>query len=339
MDDEKTNNKTRQPTDSKKLVFDVLRFIGKITAAIVKPFASIIAFFVIFLVLGEFLSGPLGQSQSREVVVSGSGESKIVVVPIHGIILNEVDPFANSGTVTPEAVAKILRSIARDEQAKAVIFDLDSPGGSAVASDRIFGEIQSFKKDTKKPVVTLMGDTVASGGYFISSATDRIVANPATITGSIGVIATNFKIQELLEKIGVKEEVFKKGEYKDIFSNVRDTTPEEKEIIDGILDDAYNLFVSRIVEGRRMPVETVKKLATGRIYSGREAQAVGLVDSLGNLDEAVSEAKKLAKIEDVKVVRIESSSLFHQLFSGLSLRAIFPYLRTPSGTKVWYLMQ
>lgn len=340
MDEEKTNKKTKQSTDSKQLILNVLKFIGKITAAIVKPFASIIAFFVVFLILGEFLSGPIGETQSKEVVLSGSGDSKIVVLPIHGIILNEVDPFADpAGTITPDGMSKILRRIEKDEQAKAVILDLDSPGGSAVASDRIFSEIQSFKKTSKKPIVTLMGDTVASGGYFISSATDKIVANPATLTGSIGVIATNFKVQELMQKLGIKEEVYKKGLYKDILSSTRDTTPEEKVIIDGVLEDAYTLFISRIVEGRGMPIDKVRQLATGRIYSGREAREVGLVDELGNLEIAVSEAKKLAGLDDAKVVRVESSSLFHQLFSGISLGSIFPYLRSPGGPRVWYLVQ
>lgn len=326
-----------RPSRFSSTLRSLFHFLASLVGSGIKTIFSLLFILLIFGFLGSL---PGGEGSPKETYISGKGDDKIVVVPLRGIILNAVDPLTGRGeTITPEAVSRILRHLKEDDKVKAVIFDLDSPGGSAVASDRIYEAIVDFRAQSKKPIITLMGDTVASGGYYISAATDRIIANQATITGSIGVIASNYKLIQLFDKLGIKPEVYKKGQYKDILSNVRETTDEEKIMIDAILDDAYTLFLDRVAQGRQMEDVKVKQLANGRIYSGREAMTVGLVDSLGNLEKAITEGKRLAHIKDARVVRLESSNLFNQLFSGFSLGTLLPFIRPMTMTKVWYLMQ
>ncbi len=324
----------------KSLTQRALGFLGHIFSSGLKTVGSFLVIVIVFGLLGEFISGPLSEGAGHEIYLSGKGQDKIVVVPLRGVIVNAVDPFSGSvDTITPEKVAKILHKIGEDKTVKAVILDIDSPGGSAVASDRIYQSVQSFKSNSKKPVLSVMADVVASGGYYIAAASDKIVANPSTITGSIGVIATNLKVQGLFDKLGIKEEVYKKGKYKDILSSTRDTTEEERAIIDNILDDAYNQFLDRVSQGRKLELQKVKDIAGGKIYSGIGAKEVGLVDELGNLEEGVALAKQLAGLKQARVVRIETANFFNQFFSGFSLKRFFPSLETPSLPRVWYMMK
>lgn len=333
--DTKTSTNSRKGL--KRLLGRLVHFTTGAAGSAAKTLFSFLFLIIIFSLLGSL---PLGESHPREVFISGRGKEKIVVFPLRGLILNELDPLASRGElITPEGVAKVLRHLKTDKSVRGVILDIDSPGGSAVASDRIYEALRQFRKETRKVVVVLMGDTVASGGYYISSASDKIVASPATITGSIGVIATNYKFMELFDKLGVRAEVYKKGAYKDILSSVRETTDEEKAIISTILDDAYSLFLDRVREGRNLPLAKVREIANGRIYSGREALSLGLVDSLGNLDKAVAETMALAKVKEARVVRLETTSFFSQLFSGFSLRNFLPFFPQSTSATVWYLLQ
>lgn len=341
-----TNLKTTEMatnSGSDAAIPQLVKSTGKFFAAVIgsafKTLASFLVFFLIISAIGGTLSGSAGDLPLREVQLSGEGIGKVVVVPIRGIILNQGEKFVGTGEmITPEMVAKILRALEKDDKVKAVILDIDSPGGSAVASDRIYESIENFKKKSSIPVIALMGDTVASGGYYIASATDKIIANPSTLTGSIGVIASSYKISDFMEKLGIKQEVYKKGLYKDILSNTRETTDEEKAIIDRILEDAYNQFLTRVAMGRKMDMNQVQNVANGKIYSGKEAKEVGLVDALGNLDKAVEVSKELTHLKTIRVVRIESGGLFSQVFNGFSLQAFLPFLRPLTVAKVWYLM-
>ncbi len=334
---------SRLPQAPKKSVFykigsvvrTVLGWLGRGWKAVSYSIGSLILFFlVIGLISGIALpsGGQFGDNRVTEKVVEGEGPDKIAVVRLSGMILTEAAPISplsgGVSDITPGRVGRFLDQAARDEDVKGVVLFVNSPGGSAVASDMIFERIQEFKSETKKPVVVSMGDTVASGGYYISAAADRIVANEATITGSIGVIARLYNLSELYSKIGVKSETFKKGEFKDIFSEARDRTEEEQQMIDGILNDAYEMFLAKVAEGRsgatdqQWTVEDVRQVAEGRIYSGVSARDAGLVDEIGNLSTAIDMTKSLSGTEKAQVVEYRGGSVLEQLFGGVSLNVL-----------------
>jgi protease-4 len=178
------------------------------------------------------------------------------------------------------------------------------------ASDEMHQSILDFKESSGKPVVVSMQDTAASGGYYISTAADRIVANETTLTGSLGVIFSLTDFSELADEYGVQQEVIKSGEFKDMGSSFRDLTPEEREILQSIVDESYDEFVSVIVEGRNLPEERVREIADGRIYSGEQARELDLVDSFGGLDEAAEISRDLASVDQATVVRYVQPETF-----------------------------
>ena len=183
----------------------------------------------------------------------------------------------------------------KDDSIKAVVLRIDSPGGGVVPSQEIYEAVLSLKK--KKKVVVSMGSVAASGGYYIACAADTIVANPATITGSIGVIAHFSNVEELFDKIGLKTSIIKSGKYKDIGSPLRDMTPDEKRLIQGVIDDIYDQFLEAVSSNRKISKEKVASIADGRIFTGRQALKMGLVDFLGDKKYAVDLASELSGIE------------------------------------------
>jgi protease-4 len=200
------------------------------------------------------------------------------------------------GTITdPEPVLSQLVEFKNDKRIKAIILRIDSPGGGVGASQEIYREVQKTK-GIKKVIVSL-GGTAASGGYYIASAGDKIVANPGTITGSIGVIMEYVQIQELSKKIGISLEVLKSGEFKDIGSPYRELTERDKELLRDLISDIQEQFINAVASGRNMPVEKVREIADGRIISGSMAKDLGLVDQLGNFQDAVDLTKKMLGIE------------------------------------------
>lgn len=255
-------------------------------------------------------------SKLHKKVIEGSSDDEIAIFSLNGVILSNPtdDPFSLAGGfITPGPVGETL-SLARDDaDIKAIIIQIDSPGGSAVASDEIYQYIR--RTAAKKPVVILMKDVAASGGYFIASAGSYIFANPATLTGSIGVITEITDVQDLLKKIGVEQETYKSGTFKDLLSSTRSRTPEEKQMIQKLLDTTYGLFLSRVAEGRKMDLSRVSELADGKIYSGQDAQYLGLIDELGYRGDAVNKAMELAGIREAKLVSISTESFFESLFS------------------------
>lgn len=325
----------------KRFLLWMFRLVGSVITSSVKAIGIFILILIFLSAIGGAFSEKADQSKGEETYISGSGGNKIVVISLHGMILSSVEPTITGSTeaITPDKVRQVLNRVAKDGSIKGVILEIDSPGGSAVASDQIYEIIQTFKKETKLPIVASLGDTAASGGYYIASTADKIVANPATITGSIGVIASTLKVQGLFDKLGLKEEVYKKGTYKDILSSTRDTTPEEKAIIDSILDDTYNLFLTRVAQGRKLSKPAVENLANGKIYSGIQAQNVGLVDNIGNLEMSISITKELAHLGDAKVVRFETGSFFDRIFSGTLFSLFKPLIsHTSPLPQVWFMM-
>ena len=199
---------------------------------------------------------------------------------------------------------------------KAVVVRIDSPGGAVAPTQEIYEEIEKLRK--KKPVVASLGGMAASGGYYIASACDQVVSNPGTLTGSIGVIMELGNVEELMKKLGVQGYSIKSGPNKDIGSPLRPLTPQGKAILQSLVDNVHGQFVGAVAKGRRMPEAKVRELADGRVYSGEQAKGLGLVDELGNLEDAIDLAAKRVGIKGPPQViysRAEEKRWWGKLFS------------------------
>jgi protease-4 len=237
--------------------------------------------------------GAVAAMMRGDAVSVGTGDA-VAVVYAEGLITSGSASSTSSFTgVTPRRIKADLRRAAGDPSVKAVVVRVNSPGGSVVASNEIYRAI----KDFAKPVVFAFGETAASGGYYIACAGKWIVANPDTLTGSIGVISELPNAEELLKKIGVQFVVIKSGPNKDIGSLSRPMTDEEKKLFQAIVDQAYDGFVQIVAAGRNLPEDQVRRLADGRVYTGRQAKELGLVDQLGYLDDAIDKAGELGGIK------------------------------------------
>ncbi len=250
----------------------------------------------------------------EEEYVSGEGSNKIAVLPVEGVIASADSTVGGvQSTVTPEGLESALDQAAGDEGVKGIVLEVNSPGGGVTASDQMHASIMDFKESSGKPVIVSMGDTAASGGYYISAAADEIVANETTLTGSLGVIITLTNFSEAADKYGIRQEVIKSGEFKDIGSSFRQMTPEEREIFQSIVDESYAEFVSVISEGRDIPEQRVREIADGRIYSGEQAEELGLVDEFGDLETAADNARESAGVGDATVVRYVQPETFSDM--------------------------
>ncbi len=262
-----------------------------------------------------------GKKHVYETVVEGNGENKIAIISIKGILSNEsAEGLLIEKPSIVEIVKQQLEQATGDANVKAVLFEVDSPGGGITASDIIYNQITKFKADTKKKVVVYMQDVAASGGYYISSAADAIVAHPTTITGSIGVIMPLVNVAELINRYGIKDTSIVSGDMKEIGSPFKSMTPKESTILKDIIDEMYMQFVKVVSTGRRLDIETVKKLADGRIYTGKQALEKGLVDQLGYLEDAIGLTKKLAGLTEATIVRYETYHGLAELFGLMSTR-------------------
>jgi protease-4 len=269
-----------------------------------------LAFFSLVLILVA-ASDTTAPALYDEEYVSGDGTDKIAVVPIEGVIAPAEDTLGGVlPTSTPEGLADALSQAGSDPSVAAVVLEINSPGGGVTASDEMHQSVLDFEENTGKPVVVSMQDVAASGGYYISTAADRIVANETTLTGSLGVIFEITNFAEAADKYGIKQVVIKSGKYKDIGSAFREMTPEEREIFQSIVDEMYSRFVDVISEGRNIPEGRVREIADGRVYSALQAKKLGLVDSFGELDEASAIAGNLAGTSDTTVVRYVQQPTF-----------------------------
>lgn len=248
-----------------------------------------------------------------------SGKETVGVIPIEGAIMGGQQSIFQSAAASEDIMAQI-RAAADDPSVKAVVLRVNSPGGGVAATQEIARELEKLKK-TGKPLVVSMGDTAASGGYWISASADKIFANPGTLTGSIGVIMTLQNLEELYQKLGIDFNVFKSGPYKDIGSTSREMTPQEKQILQGIVDEAFDEFITVVAEGRDLPRQEVEKLATGRVFTGRQALEAGLVDEMGNYYDAVQEAARLAGIKGEPSIKMfGEKSMLSSLLEGSLLK-------------------
>ena len=222
---------------------------------------------------------------------------KIAIVYVDGMIVGgrgQVGLFTEGGGT--DALIRQLHTARDDESVKAIILRINSPGGTVPASQEVGEELKKIRA-TGKPVITSMADMAASGGYWLAACTDKIYANPSTITGSLGVYMPYSNWEELYKKIGVSQEKIKSGPHKDILSPDRQLTEEERAIIQVMVDDMYNQFVEVIAEGRHLDLAKVRELADGRIYTGRQAKEVGLVDELGNMYDAIDGAANMVGLQ------------------------------------------
>lgn len=252
---------------------------------------AIVAVIAVSMVAAVFVIPGMRNHKNRE------GQGKIAVIYVEGMIIGGRGQGGLLGeTGGTDAIIRQLHEARDDDSIQAVVLRVNSPGGSASASQEVGEEIQKLRS-TGKPIVTSMGDVAASGGYWIAALTDKIYANPATLTGSIGVYIPYTNWQELFKKIGVQQEKIKSGPHKDIMSPDRPMTPEERTIIQTMVDDMYNQFVEIVAQGRKLEPDKVRKLADGRIYTGKQAKELGLVDELGNMYDAIDAAAQLAGIQ------------------------------------------
>ncbi len=239
----------------------------------------------IFAVVGAVFLVIIGLSMLIAILAGDSMHygDKVAIVEINGIILN------------PDAVNHTLNEYRVRDDIKAVVLRINSPGGSVGPSQEIYDEVKRLQNE--KPVVVSMGAVAASGGYYIAVAADKIVANPGTITGSIGVIIEFMNVEGLFDKIGLKTNTVKSGHFKDTGSPTKELAADERKLLQALIDDVHSQFVLAVVEGRNMTDEEVRAVADGRILSGSQAMEAGLVDRLGNLTVAIELGAELAGIE------------------------------------------
>ncbi|MGD0883481.1 MAG: signal peptide peptidase SppA [Thermodesulfovibrionales bacterium] len=270
----------------------------------------------LFFVLALFVfSGCVGVNVSlspetrplEEKVLEGEGKPKILLIDLDGVISFKDETDALKIQTRPSKVAffrEALRKAEADSDIAGVIVRINSPGGSVAASDTIYHEIMRFKQKKKIPVTAYIMELGASGGYYVASASDRIVASPTAITGSIGVIAMKVNIEGLLSKIGVSDETYKSGPKKDFWSPLRPSTPEEKKMLQGIIDKLYSRFLDVVSANRqkRLTEKEVMTLADGRIFTAGEALEAGLIDQVAYLDETIDAMKRALNIEQARAI-------------------------------------
>lgn len=278
----------------------------------------VVAVWVLFLALlgGLALAALSGGGRWEERLLQGEGPRKVAVIHLAGQIHggeSGPDVFGAGGAGARDVIGQIQQA-SDDDNVAAVVLRVDSPGGAVVASDDIARAVSRLRE--RKPVVASMGDLAASGGYYVASQAERVVANPGTITGSIGVIAILPNLEGTAEKLGIRPVVLKSGALKDAGSPFRDMTPDERALYQRLLDEAHAQFIDAVAAGRKIDEELVRTLADGRPYSGTQAKANGLVDDLGDLERAYDVALELAGLErgDARLVELRARRGFGDLF-------------------------
>ncbi len=248
----------------------------------------------------------LGEDKLQEVVLLASpSREKVLMIDIDGTISSALETgfLAREKSVVARVFERLERAAA-DPWVKAVILRLDTPGGEVTASDIVYHEVLRFKERTGRPVIGLMMSVAASGGYYIASACDAIIAHPSTLTGSIGVISIFPSVEALMAKIGVKVDVIKSGPSKDSGSPFRGMTEDEKKIFQEVIDEYYEGFLAVVAKGRQGKVAAadLRRIADGRIYTAPQALKLGLIDALGYFDDAFAKAQDLASLKSAKLV-------------------------------------
>lgn len=231
----------------------------------------------------------------------GSGE-KIALIELNDVIMSS------------ESMVEEIKKFREDKSIKAIVLRINSPGGGVAASQEIYEEVKKTR-DKGKIIVVSMGSIAASGGYYIACGSSLIVANPGTLTGSIGVIAQFYTIKDLADKLGIKQQVIKSGELKDAGNPFRDMNDKDKEYFQDVVDNSFGQFLDVVAKERKMNIDTLKKYANGRVFTGLQAKEIGLIDSLGTLEDAIRITAKMAGIEDEpRIVKLRKRTSLFQFF-------------------------
>ncbi len=262
-----------------------------------KIFISAILLIAVLSFVVSLLGGKNSYGTEKIPVPKGD---RVAVIDIQGAIESGADGtaiFAEATGATSGRIMQELRQAATDKSVKAVLLRINSPGGSVTAAEEIAREIERFKTTSNKPIVATMGDTGASAAYYIAADCDKIYANASTLTGSIGVYMGTKNLEELYKKLGVSDVMIKSGIHKDIMSTARPMTPEEREILQTMVNEMYEEFLTVVSTGRKIPMDKVRALADGRVYTGKQAKALGLVDEIGNYYDALDATGALVGIK------------------------------------------
>ncbi|GIN72979.1 putative signal peptide peptidase SppA [Bacillus sp. J14TS2] len=284
---------------------------------------------------------------AEEVVESGSPAEKIAVLEVDGVIQDtgEASIFQTAGYVHKEFM-KQLNHVKDDSSVKGIILHVNSPGGGTNESAEIHHKLVQIQEETDKPIYVSMGSMAASGGYYISAPATKIFASPETMTGSLGVIMQGVNIGELADKLGIDFTTIKSGPYKDIMSQYRDMTEEEKDILDSMLKNSYDEFVRIISEGRDMSETEVREIADGRVYDGRQAKEVGLIDDFGYQEDVIEQLKNDYKLQGAQVIRYTAGVGFGSFFGVIAkqfggkdaeMQGITKLLTQPNAPRLMYL--
>lgn len=275
-----------------------------------------------FSVIGKADSARKSRPKDMELskLAGLSKKDAVAVIPLYGVIAQ--GKTSRSWDRGSQQVAKRIKALSDKKEVRAIVLDINSPGGTVGAVQEIYSAILKAKEATKKPFIARFGEVSASGGYYVAAACDQIYSHPGTITGSIGVIFSVSNFEGLMKKVGYSNEAIKSGKFKDIGSSMRTMTLEERRLLQSMIDDSYEQFVAAVSQGRKMPADVVRPLADGRIYTGRQALEAGLVDRLGDLQDAIDAAGEAAKLgKNPRVITDEDPfesflSLMDVKFSG-----------------------
>ncbi|MEI6970719.1 MAG: signal peptide peptidase SppA [bacterium] len=254
----------------------------------------------------------------RETWSYGGGDTKVVRIPLKGVLVERDDggPFYSRGPV--EIALRQIRAATADDEVKAIILEVDSPGGGLTASDLIYKALVDFRAGSPdRRVVALLGDIAASGGYYVTTAADYIVAHPTTITGSLGVIISKVNVKKLGDEYGVKLETIKSGRNKDILSPFADLSDEQRVVLQEVVDEMQGRFVGLVLKARpAVAKEVIPQLTDGRVYTSSKALEYKLIDEIGYWDDAVARTGSLLGVDEVKVVRYNEEFSFSALLAG-----------------------
>jgi len=281
-----------------------------------------------FISLSKYRKAPATSTEG------GLKRDKIAVIYASGEIGNGE---GNDNNIGSDRLSEAIREARKDDKIKAIVLRVNSPGGDALASDEIWREVMLARK--AKPLMVSMGDLAASGGYYISCAADQIVAQPNTLTGSIGVFGLLFNAEKTLRnKLGITTDLYKTNPYTDIGTVTRKMTPAEESIMQQSVDEVYSVFTSRVAEGRKMSVAEVDSIGQGRVWSGIDAMKIGLVDTLGGLDVALALAAKKAGLKDYRIIQLpEQKDPFEMILQDMSAGAKSYLLKSETGDAFRYL--
>jgi len=279
---------------------------------------------VVWMVLGGIILFGIGKALIPELLLAG--KDGVAIVRVEGPILDSYQTVEE------------LKAFAEDPLVKAIVVRIDSPGGGVAPSQEIYNAVKRVRKEKNKTVIASMGTVAASGGYYIAVATDRILANPGTLTGSIGVIMQLANFQELLEKIGVKNVVVKSGKFKDIGSPFRPMQDEDRKLLQLVMDDVHRQFIDAVAEGRSLDLAEVEQLADGRVFTGQQAKSILLVDDIGDLHDAIKLAGELGGIDgEPRVMETSKPFSFRNLLENSFLGSVRSFTSTPFSMPLLYL--